>query len=54
MPTNVHNPTVDVAKLLEAEQPRAVGRVIEGEALGKSALKSANALRRVDRPWWHR
>ena len=31
--TYVHDPTVDVAKFLEAEQPRAMSRVIECEAL---------------------
>lgn len=33
MGTHVHNPAVDVAKLLEAKQPRAMSRVIEGERL---------------------
>lgn len=33
MPTHVHDTGVNVAKLLEAEQPRSVSRVIEGEAL---------------------
>lgn len=32
----VHNATVDVAKLLQAEQPRAMGRVVEREALRRS------------------
>lgn len=31
--TYVHNTAVDVAKLLEAEEPRAVGGVIESKAL---------------------
>lgn len=31
--THVHDPTVNVAKLLEAKQPRAVSGIIEGEAL---------------------
>ena len=31
--TYVHNPTVDVAKLLEAEQPRSVGGIIESVRL---------------------
>ena len=32
--THVHNTTINVAELLQAEQPRAVCRVIEGKALG--------------------
>lgn len=35
--TYVHDAAVDVAKLLKAEQPRAMGGVIEGVALGKLA-----------------
>jgi hypothetical protein len=42
--THVHDTAVDVAELLEAKEPRAVGRVIEGEALwsgdGWSVLSS--------------
>ncbi len=32
----IHNPTVDVAKLLQTEQPCAMGRVVECEALEES------------------
>ena len=35
--TDVHDPTVDVSKLLETEQTRAMSRIIECEALGRSA-----------------
>lgn len=38
MRSYVHDPAVDVAKLLEAKEPRTVGGVIEGEALCRSAL----------------
>ncbi len=33
---SLHDSGVDVTKLLEAEEPRAVGRVIEGVALSGS------------------
>ncbi len=40
----VHDPAVNVAEFLEAKEPRAVGRVIEGEGLVfvSSSMVSAN------------
>jgi hypothetical protein len=37
MQTYIHDPAVDVSRLLEAKQPGAVGGVIESEALYESA-----------------
>ncbi len=50
-------PRVDVASLLEAEQPRAVGRVIEDEALARptvSACRKRSPGAGADEPSRHR
>jgi hypothetical protein len=46
--TYVHDPTVDVAKLLQTEKPRAMGRVIEGEALYRLAMTHSSVLTPID------
>ena len=41
--THIHDTTIDVSKFLEAKQPRAMSRVIESEALDRSAQAVRNA-----------
>ena len=40
----IHDPTVDVAELFEAKEPRAMGGVIEGIALVRKSLVAGGAL----------
>ena len=40
----IHDPTVDVAELFKAKEPRAMGGVIECIALAKKPLVAVGAL----------
>lgn len=43
--THVHETTVDVAELLETKKARAMSRVVESVALGKSQMLDVSEFR---------
>jgi hypothetical protein len=52
--THIHDSRVDVSKLLETKQTRAMSRVIEYETLERSVRDDARGVFPVDSRWWHK